>query len=94
MEWKDGISALRWSITDATKSLRPKQGERFTDTVQFPPHDVPMPGSSADHIVIEVAAELTDAISNFKHASPLKDVQDTHIAALNKLSDIFNGATR
>ena len=53
-----------------------------------------MPGISAADRVIEAAAELTDTISNFKHASQLKDVQDTHMAALNKLLDIFNGATR
>ena len=39
--------------------------------------DVLMPGSSAADREIEAAAELTDTISNFKHSSPLKDVQDT-----------------
>ena len=42
-------------------------GERITDTVQFFPHDIPMPGTSAADRAAEAAIELTDAISNFKH---------------------------
>ena len=49
-------------------------GERIIDTVQFFTHDVPMLGSSATYISIEVAAELTDDIRNFKHVFPLKDM--------------------
>ena len=68
-------------------------GEIITDTIQFFPHDIPMPGSSAADRAVEAAIELTDAISNFKHASPLKDMPSPQLAALTKLATIFKIAT-
>ena len=66
--------------------------ERITGTVQFFPHDVQFPGCSATYRAIEVASELTDTISNFKHTSPLKYVRDEQLTAHVTLSDMFNGA--
>ena len=65
-------------------------GERITDTIQFFPHDVPMPGSSSQDRAREAAIELTDALKNFKHASPLKDVSDAGVQALKDLAAIFH----
>ena len=64
-------------------------GERITDTVQFFPHDVPLTGSTPVDRAIEAATELPEVISNFKYASPLKDVPDEKLAGLHKLADIF-----
>ena len=64
-------------------------GERITDTVQFFPRDVPMPETITVDRTIEVAAELTAAISKFKFASPLKDIHDTQMDGLHKLADIL-----
>ena len=68
-------------------------GERITDTVQFFPHDVPMPGTTAVDRKIEAAAELTAAISKFKFASPFKDIHDKQMDGLQKLADILQVAT-
>ena len=65
-------------------------GERVTDTVQFFPHDVPMPGSSALDRAREAAIELTDALTQIKHASPIKDVADESVQALKDAATIFH----
>ena len=68
-------------------------GGRITDTVQFYPHDVPMPGTAEVDRAIEAAAESTEAISKFKFASPLKDISDLQMDVLHKLVEIFHLAT-
>ena len=61
--------------------------------MKFFPHDVPFPGSTPVNRAIEAATELTEAISNFKYASPLKDMPDEQLAGLQKLADIFQVST-
>ena len=68
-------------------------GERVSDTVQFFPHVIPMPGTTAKERAIEVAVELIDAITNFKHVEPLKQMSNTQMEALHKLAEIFNVST-
>ena len=68
-------------------------GGRITDTVQFFPHDVPIPGISATDRAVKAAVKLTDTIRNFKHASPLKYIPSTQMAALTKLAEIFKVPT-
>ena len=65
-------------------------GERITDTIQFFPHDVPMPGSSSQDRAREAAIELTDALSNLKYASPIRDVPDAGVQALKDLAAIIH----
>ena len=64
-------------------------GEHTTDTVQFFPHDVPLPGSSPVDRAIEAASKLTEAIRKFKYASPLKDIPDEQVAGIHQLTNIF-----
>ena len=68
-------------------------GERIRIQFIFPRYGL-IPGSSATDRVIGAAAELIDAIINFKHVSLLKDVGDTQLTALKKFSVIFYGATQ
>ena len=51
-----------------------------------------MPGKSAADRAVKDAVELTDAVSNFKHASPLKDTPSTQLVALAKLAENFKVA--
>ena len=66
------------------------RGGRITDTIQFSPHDVPMLGSSSQDRAREAAIELTDALRNLKHTSPIKDVPDAGVQALKDLAAIFH----
>ena len=52
-----------------------------------------MPGKSVADRAVEAAIELKDAISNFKHDLPLKDIPSTQMAALTKLAEFFRVAT-
>ena len=52
-----------------------------------------MPGSTAKDRVVVVAIELTDAINNFKHASPLKYIADEQVTSLQVLAKIFHKST-
>ena len=47
-----------------------KKGERIADTVEFPPHDLPMPKISSTDIDIKVAPELAYALRNLTQDSP------------------------
>ena len=64
-------------------------GKIVTYTVQFPPHDVQMPGISELDRSREASIELIDALTHMKHVSPTREVADNGVQALKDLTAIF-----
>jgi hypothetical protein len=64
--------------------------ERTVDTLEFFPHNYPMPQLSSTDILIMAANEISNELKNPHPEVPVAQVgDDTIVAALTKLADIF-----
>jgi hypothetical protein len=63
--------------------------ERIVDTLEFSPHNSPMPQLSSTGRLIMEANEMSNALKNPHHEVPLSHIGDDTIAALTKLAEIF-----
>jgi hypothetical protein len=63
--------------------------ERIVDTLEFFPHNSPMPQLSSTDILIMAANDMTNALKNPHPAVPFAQVGDDTIAALTQLAEIF-----
>jgi hypothetical protein len=63
--------------------------ERIVDTLEFFPHNSPMPQLSSTDRLIMAANDMTNAIKNPHPAVPFAQVGDDTIAALTQLAEIF-----
>ena len=68
-------------------------GERVSDTIDFFPQNMPMPGKSSTERAIVAAEELSDALKHSHFSAPVNKIGNITLEALNKLSTIFNAAT-
>ena len=68
-------------------------GERISDTIEFFPQDIPMPGKSSTDRAIIAAEELTNALKDGHFNSPVNKIGNNTLAALKSLSNIFNNST-
>jgi hypothetical protein len=70
------------------------RGERVVETVDFFPENFKLPFPSAQYLATKAAAELTHALLHPQPAGPFCRVGDEQTLALERLADIFEGATR
>jgi hypothetical protein len=66
-------------------------GKRILDTVEFFPHDIPMPKNSSIDIGIQAAQALTQALLHPTPASPLPTFCNQQVEALQQLANISTG---
>jgi hypothetical protein len=63
--------------------------ERIVDTLEFSPHNSPMPQLSSTDRLIMAANDMNNALKNHHPAVPFAQVGDDTISALTQLSEIF-----
>jgi hypothetical protein len=63
--------------------------ERIVDTLEFFPHNSPMPQLSSTDILIMAANGMTNALKNPRPDVPFAHVGDDTISALTQLAEIF-----
>jgi hypothetical protein len=63
--------------------------ERIVDTLEFFPHNSPMPQMSSTGRILMAAQDMTDALKHPHPDFPFAAIGDDTIAALEKLSEIF-----
>jgi hypothetical protein len=63
--------------------------ERIVDTLEFSPHNSPMPQLSSTDILIMAAKDMTNALKNPHPAVPFAQVGDDTISALTQLAEIL-----
>jgi hypothetical protein len=63
--------------------------ERIVDTLEFFPHNSPMPQLSSTDILIMAANDMSNALKNPHPEVPFSQVGDDTIAALTKLAETF-----
>jgi hypothetical protein len=64
--------------------------ERIVDTLEFFPHDSPMPQLSSTDRLIMASNDMSNELKNPHPEVPFAQVGDDTIAALTKLAEIFN----
>jgi hypothetical protein len=70
------------------------RGERIVETADFPPGKITLSFPSPQDVATQAAVELTHALLHPQPAGPFYKVGDAHTIALQRLVDIFEGATR
>jgi hypothetical protein len=85
-----------WSLGPAMNHYRcqnvyitAKTSERIVDTLEFPPHNSPMPQMSSPDRILTSAQDMTDGLKHTHHDVPFATIGDDTIAALETLSEIF-----
>jgi hypothetical protein len=63
--------------------------ERIVDTLEFFPHNSPMPQMSSTDRILIAAQDMKDAFKHPHPYVPFATIGDDIIAALEKLSEIF-----
>jgi hypothetical protein len=63
--------------------------ERIVDTLEFFPHNFPMPQLSSTNRLIMAAKDMSNALKNPHPEVPFSHIGDDTIAALTKLADFF-----
>jgi hypothetical protein len=63
--------------------------ERIVDTLEFFPHNFPMPQLSSTDILIMAANDMSNALKNPHPEVPFLHIGDDTIAALTTLAEIF-----
>jgi hypothetical protein len=63
--------------------------ERIVDTLEFFPHNSPMPQMSSTDRILMAAQDMTDALKHPHIDVPFATIGDDTITALEKLSEIF-----
>jgi hypothetical protein len=63
--------------------------EHIVDTLEFSPHNSPMPQLPSTYILIMAANDMTNALKNTHPDVPFAHVGDDTIAALTQLAEIF-----
>jgi hypothetical protein len=63
--------------------------ERIVDTLEFPPHNSPMPQLSSTERVLMAAQDMTDALKHPHPDVPFATIGDETIMALTTLATIF-----
>jgi hypothetical protein len=63
--------------------------ERIVDTLEFPPHNFPMPQLSSTYRLIMAANDMSNALKNPHPEVPFSHIGDDTIAALTTLAEIF-----
>jgi hypothetical protein len=63
--------------------------ERIVDTLEFPPHNSPMPQLSSTDRLIMAPNYMTNVLKNPNPAVPFAQVGDDTIAALTQLAEIL-----
>jgi hypothetical protein len=63
--------------------------ERIVDTLEFPPHNFPMPQLSSTNRLIMASKDMSNALKNPHPEVPFSQIRDDTIAALTKLAEIF-----
>jgi hypothetical protein len=66
-----------------------KASERIVDTLEFFPHNLPMPQMSSMDRLLMAAQDMTDALKKIHPDVPLATIGDDTISALEILADIF-----
>jgi hypothetical protein len=69
--------------------ISPTASERIVDTLEFFPHNSPMPQISSTERLLMAANEMTDALKHTHPDIPFAQVGDYTITALEKLAAIF-----
>jgi hypothetical protein len=70
------------------------QGKRVVETVDFFPETFKLPFPSTQDLATKAAKELTHALLHPQPAGPFYKVDNEQTLALQRLADIFEGATR
>jgi hypothetical protein len=85
-----------WSLGPAMNHYRCKNGyimatasERIVDTLEFFPHNSPMPHMSSTDRILMDAQDMTDALKHPHPDVPFATIGDDTIAALEKIVEIF-----
>jgi hypothetical protein len=63
--------------------------ERIVDTLEFPPHNFPMPQLSSTDRLIMAANDMSNALKNSHPEVPFSHIGDDTITALTTLAEIF-----
>jgi hypothetical protein len=63
--------------------------ERIVDTLEFFPHNSPMPQMSSTDRILMAAQDMTDALKHPSPDFPFATIGDDIKSALEKLSEIF-----
>jgi hypothetical protein len=63
--------------------------ERIVDTLEFPPHNFPMPQLSSTDRLIMAANDMSNALKNTHPEVPFSHIGDDTMAALRTLAEIF-----
>jgi hypothetical protein len=63
--------------------------ERIVDTLEFPPHNFPMPQLSSTDRLIMAANDMSNALKNHHPEVPFSHIGDDIITALTTLAEIF-----
>jgi hypothetical protein len=63
--------------------------KRIVDTLEFSPHNFPMPQLSSTYILIMEATDMYNALKNPHPEVPFSHIGNDTIAALRKLAEIF-----
>jgi hypothetical protein len=85
-----------WSLGPAMNHYRYQNvyitasaSERIVDTLEFFPHNSPMPQMSSTACILMAAQDMTDALKHPHPDVPFATIGDDTITALEKLSEIF-----
>jgi predicted RNase H-like nuclease len=63
--------------------------ERIVDTLEFPPHNFPIPQLSSTDRLIMAAKDMSNALKNPHPEVPFSHIGDDTISALTKVAEIF-----
>ena len=64
--------------------------ERTTDTLEWFPHQIPMPGASSNDIIAAGLKDITKAIQQQSSNSPISPLDPTAVEQLHQLNDILH----
>jgi hypothetical protein len=85
-----------WSLGPAMQHCRCQKvyitataSENIVDTLEFPPHNSPMPQMSSTDRILMAAQDMTDALKHPHPDAPFATVGDDTISALATLAEIF-----
>jgi hypothetical protein len=85
-----------WSLGPAMKHYRCQNvyitataSERIVDTLDFPPHNSPMPQTMSTDRILTAAQDITDTLKHPHPDVPFNTIGDDTISALSTLAEIF-----
>ena len=70
--------------------IKSTKGERITDTIEWFPHNYTMPGNSDVEMLVSATNDLLKLLKNPSPKSPIPQLEDSELQALQDLSKIFH----